>query len=87
MIFSKVPIRRYRKRRPVHRSQSESDLNAEISECPPTENTPKAKSKLETITKIIFNRAKTSKNTPDGSPNKDAGSSSGAWLNKMWYIY
>lgn len=87
MIFSKVPIRRYRKRRPVHRSQSESDLNAEISECQPTENTPKAKSKLETITKIIFNRAKTSKNTPDGSPNKDAGSSSGAWLNKMWYTY
>ncbi|XP_037041972.1 slowpoke-binding protein-like [Bradysia coprophila] len=75
------PIRKYRRRRPVRRTQSESDLSVENSECQSTENSSKPKSKLGVLTKMMFNRAK---NSPDGSPSKESGSSSSAWLNKLW---
>lgn len=66
----------------MRRTKSESDLNIENSECQSTEHSSKTKSKLEAFTKMMFNRAK---NGCVDSPNKESGSSSGAWLNKLWY--
>ncbi|XP_055326371.1 slowpoke-binding protein-like [Sitodiplosis mosellana] len=76
---SKFPLRKHR-RKVVTRTQSETDINADISECEQTENPPKVSSKLETFTKMLFNRS----NSLQHSPKKVTSSSSTTWMENLW---